>query len=154
MPQNLPKNLLDQLRKYTVVVADTGDIEAMQKFRPQDATTNPSLITSAAQLPQYQPIVDEGLVDARKELGGKATDEAVANLAFQRLAIAFGKKILAIIPGRVSTEVDARLSYDTAATIAQARSHHCPIRPCGHRTQSHPHQDCLHLGGHPRRRSA
>jgi transaldolase len=110
MPQNLPKNLLDQLRKYTVVVADTGDIEAMQKFRPQDATTNPSLITSAAQLPQYQPIVDQDLVDARKELGGKATDEAVAHLAFQRLAIAFGKKILAIIPGRVSTEVDARLS--------------------------------------------
>jgi hypothetical protein len=114
MPQNLPKNLLDQLRQYTVVVADTGDIEAMQKFRPQDATTNPSLITAAAQLPQYQPIVDEDLVEARKELGGNATDAAVANLAFQRLAIAFGKKILAIIPGRVSTEVDARLSYDTA----------------------------------------
>jgi len=122
MPQNLPKNLLDQLRKYTVVVADTGEIEAMQKFRPQDATTNPSLITSAAQLPQYQPIVDQDLVDARKELGGKATDEAVAHLAFQRLAIAFGKKILAIIPGRVSTEVDARLSYDTASTIEQART--------------------------------
>ena len=58
MPQNLPRNMLDQLRQYTVVVADTGDIEAMEKFRPQDATTNPSLITAAAQLPQYQPIVD------------------------------------------------------------------------------------------------
>ncbi len=122
MPQNLPKILLDQLRQYTVVVADTGDIEAMQKFRPQDATTNPSLITSAAQLPQYQPIVDEDLLEARKELGSNATDAAVANLAFQRLAIAFGKKILAIIPGRVSTEVDARLSYSTAATIEQARA--------------------------------
>jgi transaldolase len=122
MPENLPKNLLDQLRQYTVVVADTGDIEAMQKFRPQDATTNPSLITAAAQLPQYQPIVDEDLVEARKELGGNATDAAVAKLAFQRLAIAFGQKILAIIPGRVSTEVDARLSYDTEATIAQARA--------------------------------
>jgi len=105
-----------------VVVADTGDIEAMEKFRPQDATTNPSLITAAAQMPQYQPIVDGVLLDARKELGGGATDEAVAKLAFQRLAIAFGKKILTIVPGRVSTEVDARLSYDTAATIAQARS--------------------------------
>jgi transaldolase len=118
----MAKNLLEQLRNYTVVVADTGDIEAMEKFRPQDSTTNPSLITAAAQLPQYQPVVDGVILDARKELGESATDAAVANLAFQRLAIAFGKKILAIVPGRVSTEVDARLSYDTEATIAQARS--------------------------------
>ena len=118
----MPKNLLEQLRTYTVGVADTGDIEAMEKFRPQDATTNPSLITAAAQMPQYQPIVDGVLLAARKELGASATDQAVANLAFQRLAIAFGQKILAIVPGRVSTEVDACLSYDTAATIAQARS--------------------------------
>ena len=115
-------NLLEQLRQYTTVVADTGDIEAMEKFRPQDATTNPSLITAAAQMPHYQPIVDSVLVEARKELGEGATDQAVANLAFQRLAIAFGKKILAIVPGRVSTEVDARLSFDTDATIAQARA--------------------------------
>ena len=73
-------------------------------------------------MPQYQPIVDGVLTDARNELGEGATDQAVANLAFQRLAIAFGKKILAIVPGRVSTEVDARLSYDTEATIAKARS--------------------------------
>jgi transaldolase len=118
----MPQNLLEQLRQYTVVVADTGDMEAMEKFHPQDATTNPSLITAAAQMPQYRPIVDGVLKDARNELGEGATDQAVANLAFQRLAIAFGKKILAIVPGRVSTEVDARLSYDTDATIAQARS--------------------------------
>jgi transaldolase len=118
----MPKNLLEQLRNYTVVVADTGDIEAMEEFRPQDATTNPSLITAAAQLPQYQPIVDGVLKDARNELGDSATDKDVANLAFQHLAIAFGKKILAIVPGRVSTEVDARLSYDTKATIGQGRS--------------------------------
>jgi len=115
-------NLLEQLRKFTVVVADTGDLEAMEKFHPQDATTNPSLITTVAQMPQYQPVVDGVLKDARKELGEGATDQAVANLAFQRLAIAFGKKILAIVPGRVSTEVDARLSYDTEASIKQARS--------------------------------
>jgi transaldolase len=115
-------NLLEQLRKYTVVVADTGDIQAMEKFRPQDATTNPSLITAAAQLPQYQPIVDDVLKDARNELGEGASDKDVANLAFRQLAIAFGKKILAIVPGRVSTEVDARLSYDTDATIAQGRA--------------------------------
>jgi len=118
----MPQNLLEQLRKYTIVVADTGDIEAIGKFRPQDSTTNPSLITAAAELPQYRPIVDGVLLDARKELGAGAADAAIANLAFQRLAVAFGKKILAIVPGRVSTEVDARMSYDTAATVAQARS--------------------------------
>jgi transaldolase len=117
----MPQNLLEQLRQYTVVVADTGDMEAMEKFHPQDATTNPSLITAAAQMPQYQPIVDGVLMDAHKELGDGASDKDVANLAFKRLAIAFGKKILAIIPGRVSTEVDARLSYDTAKTIDMAR---------------------------------
>ncbi len=115
-------NLLEQLRKYTVVVADTGDFEAMEKFKPTDATTNPSLLTTAAGMPQYQPIVDGVLLDARKELGDNAGDQPVANLAFQRLAVAFGKKILHIVPGRVSTEVDARMSFDTEATIAQARS--------------------------------
>lgn len=116
----MPQNLLEQLRKYTTVVADTGDIDAMEKFRPQDATTNPSLITAAAQMPQYQPIVDGVLTGAKQELGSGAADKDVANLAFKRLAVAFGKKILAIIPGRVSTEVDARLSFDTEATIQQA----------------------------------
>lgn len=118
----MSQNLLQQLRKFTVVVADTGDIEAMEKFRPQDATTNPSLITAAAQMPQYQPIVDGVLMDARRELGPQAGEQAVANLAFQQLAVAFGKKILEIVPGRVSTEVDARLSYNTEATIEQARA--------------------------------
>ncbi len=117
----MPQNLLEQLRNFTTVVADTGDIEAMEEFKPQDATTNPSLITAAAQMPQYQPIVDGVLMDARNELGEGATEQSVANLAFKRLAIAFGKKILAIVPGRVSTEVDARLSCNTDATIAQAR---------------------------------
>src|ERR1035441_5223228 len=93
----------------------------MEKFPPQDSTTNPWLIASAAQMPQYQPIVDSVLLEARKELGPKASDTDVANLAFKELAVAFGKKILAIVPGRVSTEVDARLSYDTEATLAQAR---------------------------------
>lgn len=117
----MPQNLLEQLRNYTTVVSDTGDIEAMEKFRPQDATTNPSLITAAAQMPQYQPIVDGVLKDAHRDLGDGASDKDVANLAFKRLAVAFGKKILSIIPGRVSTEVDARLSYDTQATVKQAR---------------------------------
>jgi transaldolase len=117
----MPQNQLEQLRTYTVVVADTGDIAAMEEFRPQDATTNPSLITTVAQMPLYQPVVDGVLKDARKELGESANEKDVANLAFKGLAVAFGRKILEIIPGRVSTEVDARLSYDTEKSIAQAR---------------------------------
>ena len=115
-------NLLEQLRKYSVIVVDTGDIEAMERFKPRDATTNPSHITNAAKMPKYQPILDGELINARKELGAGASDLEVANLAFRRLGIAWGKNILNVVPGRVSTEVDARLSYDTEATIAQARS--------------------------------
>ncbi|HBC42838.1 MAG TPA: transaldolase [Pseudanabaena sp.] len=116
----MPKNFLDQLREMTVVVADTGDIHAIEIVKPQDATTNPSLITAAAQMPQYQEIVDETLLEARKELGKNASPTQVVSLAFDRLAIAFGIRILQIIPGRVSTEVDARLSYNTEATVAKA----------------------------------
>ena len=113
--------LLEQLRKMTVVVADTGDIEAIEKFLPRDATTNPSLITAAAEMPKYSQIVDDTLLGARAELGASASPASVANLAFERLAVEFGKRILAIVPGRVSTEVDARLSFDTAASIAKGR---------------------------------
>ena len=117
----MPKTLLEQLRTMTTVVADTGDIEAIEQVKPQDATTNPSLITAAAQMPQYSPIVDGVLLDAKKKLGEDASDKDVANLAFKHLAVAFGKRILAIVPGRVSTEVDARLSYDTEGTMEMAR---------------------------------
>lgn len=117
----MPKNLLDQLREMTVVVADTGDIQAIETFKPRDATTNPSLITAAAQMPQYQGIVDDTLKGARQTLGKDAQASQVASLAFDRLAVSFGLKILEIIEGRVSTEVDARLSYDTESTIAKAR---------------------------------
>ncbi|MFZ0661947.1 MAG: transaldolase [Acidobacteriaceae bacterium] len=117
----MAKSLLEQLRGMTTVVSDTGDIDAIEKVKPQDSTTNPSLITAAAQMPQYAPIVDSVLADAKKRLGEDATDEAVAKEAFKHLAVAFGKKILSIIPGRVSTEVDARVSYDTEKTMKQAR---------------------------------
>jgi transaldolase len=117
----MPKNLLEQLREVTVVVADTGDIEAIKQVKPIDATTNPSLITAAAQMPEYQGIVDGTLKAARAELGAGASADAVATLAFDKLAVSFGLKILEIIPGRVSTEVDARLSYDTAGSIAKGR---------------------------------
>ena len=113
-------NLLDQLKTMTKVVADTGDFESIKEFKPQDSTTNPSLLTAAAEMPAYQGIVDETLRNARKEAGDKADDKEVANLAFQELAVEFGKKILKIVPGRVSTEVDARLSYDTEKTMETA----------------------------------
>jgi transaldolase len=116
----MAKTLLEQLREMTVVVADSGDIESIEQYKPTDTTTNPSLLTTAAGMPQYQPIVDDVLREARKQLGPNAKDSDVANLAFRHLAVAFGKKILAIVPGRVSTEVDARMSYDTAATMKQA----------------------------------
>ncbi|MEH2284533.1 MAG: transaldolase [Nostoc sp.] len=117
----MSKNLLEQLRKMTVVVADTGDIQAIEKFKPQDATTNPSLITAAAQMSGYQGIVDHTLLQAKKDAGAGANQGQIVSLAFDRLAVAFGLKILQIIPGRVSTEVDARLSYDTEATLTKAR---------------------------------
>ncbi|MFZ2405217.1 MAG: transaldolase [Methylobacter sp.] len=117
----MAKTLLEQLREMTVVVADTGDIQAIETFKPRDATTNPSLITAAAQMPQYQGIVDDTLKGARDTLGKDASAAQVATLAFERLAVSFGKKILEVIPGRVSTEVDARLSYDTDASVRVGR---------------------------------
>ena len=113
--------LLEQLKKVTTVVADTGDINSIEKFKPTDSTTNPSLIAAAAQMPEYAQIVDDTLKEARDAAGDKATDEEVATAAFKSLAVAFGKKILHIVPGRVSTEVDARLSWDTEKTLEQAR---------------------------------
>ena len=114
-------NLLDQLKGMTVVVADTGNIAAIEQFTPRDATTNPSLITAAAQMPEYQSIVDDTLTAARATVGAGASSAEVVTLAFDRLAVSFGLKILEIVPQRVSTEVDARLSYDTDATIAKGR---------------------------------
>ncbi len=113
-------NLLDQLKQYTTVVADSGDMKSMEKFKPTDATTNPSLITAAAQMPEYSSIVDDVLKDAKEKAGANSDDKAVAAAAFKTLAVAFGRKILDIVPGRVSTEVDARLSFDTEKTIEMA----------------------------------
>jgi transaldolase len=113
--------LLEQLRGMTIVVSDTGDFNSIVQFKPTDATTNPSLLAAAAEKSEYQSIVDDVLKDAHKQAGSSASDKDIAAAAFKSLAVAFGVKILAIIPGRVSTEVDARLSYDTDKSIAQAR---------------------------------
>ena len=112
--------LLEQLKQMTTVVADSGDINSIEKFKPTDSTTNPSLIAAAAAEPEYQQIVDDVLTTARKEAGQGASDKDVAAYAFKTLAVAFGRKILDIVPGRVSTEVDARMSFDKEKTIEQA----------------------------------
>lgn len=111
-------NQLDALRQMTVVVADTGDIEAIKKYQPQDATTNPSLILSAAALPQYAPLIDEAVAYAKNQSQDKAQQLTDAQ---DKLAVNIGLEILNIIPGRVSTEVDARLSFDCEKTVAKAR---------------------------------
>ena len=113
-------SLLEQLRNMTTVVADSGDINSIKKFKPQDSTTNPSLIATAAQMPEYSSIVDDVLKTARQEAGDRASDKEIAAYAFKTLAVAFGRKILDIVPGRVSTEVDARMSFDRQKTMDQA----------------------------------
>ena len=113
-------SLLEQLSSMTVVVADTGDLEAIKTFTPRDATTNPSLILAAAQIPAYQNLIDETLKASRALIGPTAPAEQVVAEALDEICVTFGKEILKIVPGRVSTEVDARLSYDTEATIAKA----------------------------------
>jgi transaldolase len=113
--------LLEQLSQMTVIVADTGDINAIRKFKPRDTTTNPSLIMSAAQLPEYASVVDEALHWSKKEAGDGGKD-AVVRKAIDRLSVEFGLRILGIVSGRVSTEVDARLSFDTQGSIEKARA--------------------------------
>jgi transaldolase len=110
--------LLDSLKKYTTVVADTGDIEAIARHRPQDATTNPSLLFHAAQMPAYRHLVDEA-TELAQERGG--SHEQMAEEFIDHLFVSFGSEILKVVPGRVSTEVAASLSFDTEGTIAKAR---------------------------------
>lgn len=110
-------SMLEKLKNHSVVVADTGDIASIRQFKPQDATTNPTLITQAAQMPEYEKLIQAALAWARER---SPANRMIAK-ALDRLAVVFGLEILKIVPGRVSTEVDARLSYDTNATITKAR---------------------------------
>ncbi|QEH48490.1 transaldolase [Aggregatibacter actinomycetemcomitans] len=111
-------NQLDSLRELTTVVADTGDIDAIRQYKPEDATTNPSLILSAAALPQYAALIDEAITYGKQKSQDKSQQLIDAE---DKLAVNIGLEILKLVPGRVSTEVDARLSYDTQATVAKAR---------------------------------
>ncbi|WP_392421210.1 transaldolase [Edwardsiella piscicida] len=109
---------LTSLRQLTTVVADTGDIAAMKQYQPQDATTNPSLILNAAQIPEYRKLIDDAITWARAQSGDRAQQIVDAS---DKLAVNIGLEILKLIPGRISTEVDARLSYDTEASVAKAK---------------------------------
>ena len=113
------KSQLDQLKDMTTIVADTGDFEAISKFTPEDATTNPSLILKAAQMPEYKYLVDEVIASLK---GNDLSSAEQMDLCMDRLAVKFGEKILGVIPGRVSTEVDARLSFDKDRSIEKAKS--------------------------------
>jgi transaldolase len=106
-------NQLEQLKQYTTIVADTGDFQSMKAFAPQDATTNPSLILKAVQKDEYKPLLEKAVRDHGSKSTADVTDQ---------LLVAFGQEILKIIPGRVSTETDARLSFDTAGTVAKGRA--------------------------------
>jgi transaldolase len=116
---SMTKNKLEQLKTMTDVVADTGDIEAIRQYQPLDATTNPSLLLKAAQMPQYKPLIQQSLIWGKQQSGD--TDNTIT-MAADKLAVLIGCEILSIIPGRISTEVDARLSFDTDATIDKAKA--------------------------------
>jgi transaldolase len=113
----MSSNQLDQLKQFTTVVADTGDFESMKAYKPQDATTNPSLILQAAGKPEYKHILEKAVTELK---GSGLTGPALTEAILDRILILFGLEILKIVPGRVSTEVDARLSFDTQATIDKA----------------------------------
>jgi len=115
----MAQSLFEQLTTMTVAVCDTGDLNSIKKLTPRDATTNPSLITAAAQMPEYADVVEGALRWAEAE--AKGAGDKIIGLALDRLAVEFGLRILDIVPGRVSTEVDARLSFDTARTIEKGR---------------------------------
>ena len=115
------KSILEQLSLMTVVVADTGDIDAIKKFKPRDATTNPSLILAAAKNPNYIKLIDQSLENSNKLFSREFTKQEFLTEAIDQVSVTFGREILKIISGRVSTEVDARLSFDTQATVEKAR---------------------------------
>ncbi len=116
-------NSLDQLKRHTIIVADTGDIDSIARNKPQDATTNPSLIAKAAQMPQYADLVREAIATGRHDMEGKSgqAELHLLNAILDRLSVIFGLRILRIVPGRVSVEVDARLSFDEHATVEKGR---------------------------------
>ena len=117
-PAQTALSQLDQLKQFTVVVADSGDFAALKQYAPRDATTNPSLILKAAQMPEYHRLIDRSIADNKKS---NARSEELPHQIVDELLVLFGLEILKIVPGRVSTETDANLSFDTGALVAKAK---------------------------------
>ena len=144
-------NQLDSIKQFTTVVADSGDIESIRHYHPEDATTNPSLLLKAAGLASYSGLIDDAIAWAKKQGGGR---EAQVAHACDKLAVNFGAEILKSIPGRVSTEVDARLSFNREKSIEKARHLVALYQEMGIDKSRHPDQAGIHLGGDPRRGGA
>ena len=141
---------LDQLREFTKVVADTGDFESMRAYQPYDATTNPSLIFAAIQKPEYGYLLDKAIADLKSSpLNGSAKIEAIID----RLLVLFGMEILQIVPGRVSTETDARLSFDLEGSINKGRQL-IALYEQGGIAGTHLNKNRFHLGRHQGRGTA
>ena len=114
-------NVLEQLRQSTTIVADTGDFESLKKYKPTDATTNPSLILAAASMKQYDHLIEDVIKNIKEKDSSASNEEDVIHDIMDNLFVSFGAEILKIVPGRVSTEVDARLSFDREGQINKAR---------------------------------
>ena len=114
-------NLLEQLRQSTTIVADTGDFESLKKYQPTDATTNPSLILQAANMSQYNHLIEDAIKKCREKTSAEENEQALIDDIMDNLFVSFGEEILKIIPGRVSTEIDARFSFDRQTQIDKAR---------------------------------
>ena len=142
---------LDQLRSMTTVVADTGDIEAVRRLKPVDCTTNPSIVLKALGTPEFEDTMNEAVAWGARQGGEK---EARVAAVADRLAVSVGAALAELVPGRVSTEVDADLSFDTAASIARAEADHPGLRRPPDQPRAHPRQARRHLGRHPSRRRA
>ncbi len=142
---------LDQLKQFSKVVADTGDFGTIKAFTPQDATTNPSLIYAAVKEEKYSHLLDQAVKESK---GTSLTGAKLTEQITDRLLTLFGTEILKIVPGRVSTETDARLSFDTEALVEKGRDAHQNLRGARHPARTRAHQDRLDLGRHPRGRDS
>jgi hypothetical protein len=143
-------NQLEQIKKFTPIVADTGDFETIREFKPKDATTNPSLIYAATQKENYNHFLEEVLASRRKSgLSGAAQIDDIID----HLLVKFGCAILEIVPGRVSTETDARFSFDVEGSIKKARRFGETLRGTGDWARARAHQDCFHVGRNSRGRA-
>ena len=139
-------SLLDQLKTMTNIVGDTGDVDAIRRAKPEEATTNPSLLLKASTLPEYTSLIDEAIDLAKGQSNCKRQQVEDAS---DKIAVGIGMEILKVVPGRISTEVDARLSFDLEASLKKAPQADGAVQRSRHRQRPRAHQAGIHLGRHP-----